>query len=163
MSATHQGAQEAPGVPWWVVLTSYVGWGSTSGARKLISRKNRVKISAQSELRISGNIRNGFQPDLGTRNRREQRGRSNLGGAPAPPPPWRPRAIGGTLLPTREEAKEEEEEGRGLSPPLSRWRRSAAGARIVMAIYINNLATVKTNFLPLCSGVTPLLPTVIST
>ena len=45
-----------------------------------------------------------------------------------------------------------EEEG-GLSPPLSQWRRSAAGARLVTAIYINNLATVNTNFLPLYATV----------
>ena len=35
----HQGAPEEPGVSWWVVHTSYVGWTSTSGARKLISGK----------------------------------------------------------------------------------------------------------------------------
>ena len=54
---------------------------------------------------------------------------------------------GGTLLPSRGEAKEEEEEGGGFSPPRVRWRRSAAGARIMTAIYINNLATVNTNSL----------------
>ena len=37
----------------------------------------------------------------------------------------------------------------GLSPHLSQWRRSAVGARIVMVIYINNLATFNTNSLPL--------------
>ena len=42
---------------------------------------------------------------------------------------------------------------RGLYPPLSRWCRSAAGARIVTAIYINNLATVNTNSLPLYAAV----------
>ena len=47
-------------------------------------------------------------------NRREQRGRSNLGGAPAPPPPWRPSTRGRTLLPSRGEAKEEEEGGGSL-------------------------------------------------
>ena len=31
-----------------------------------IRKTNRVKISAQSELRIYGNIRNGFRPDLGS-------------------------------------------------------------------------------------------------
>ena len=36
-----------------------------------IQKKNRVKISAQSELRISGNIRNGFRPDL--RNAKQKR------------------------------------------------------------------------------------------
>src|SRR3990170_1194968 len=51
-------------------------------------------------------------------NRREQRGRSNLGGAPAPPLQWWPWTRGGTLLPSRGEAKEEEEGG-GLSSPLS--------------------------------------------
>jgi len=118
-----------------------------------IRKKNHVKISAQSELRIFGNIRNGFQPGLGTRNRREQRGRSNLGGAPTPPPPWWPWTRGGILLPSRGEAKEEEEEGGGLSPPLSQWRRRAAGVRIVTAIYINNLATIITNSLPLYAAV----------
>jgi len=64
------------------------------------------------------------------RNRRTQRERSNLGGALAPPPPWRPWTRGETLLPSREEVKEEEEGG-GLSPPLSRRRRNAARDIIV--------------------------------
>jgi hypothetical protein len=38
---------------------------------------------------------------------------------------------------------------RGLSPPLSRWRRNAAGAIIVTAIYTNNFAAVNTNSPPL--------------
>jgi hypothetical protein len=46
--------------------------------------------------------------NLSSGNRREQRGRSNLRGAPAPPPPWQPCpwTRGGSLLPSREEAKE---------------------------------------------------------
>ena len=53
------------------------------------------------------------------RNRRTQRERerSNVGGALAPPPPWRPWTRGETLLPSREEVKEEEEGGGSL--PLS--------------------------------------------
>ena len=43
----------------------------------------------------------------------------------APPTPWEPRTRGGILLPSREEVKEEEEEG-GLSPPCFRWRQNAA-------------------------------------
>ena len=43
------------------------------------------------------------------RNRERQRDRSNLGGALAPPKPWEPRTRGETLLPSREEVKEEEE------------------------------------------------------
>jgi hypothetical protein len=84
---------------------------------------------------------------------KRNRERSNLGGAPPLREPWQPWTRGGTLLPSRGEAKEEEEEGGGLSPPLSRWRRSAVGARIVTAIYINNLATVNTNFLHLYAAV----------
>ena len=38
---------------------------------------------------------------------------------------------------------------RVLSPPLSRWCRRAARARIVTVIYINNLATINTKSLPL--------------
>ncbi len=41
----------------------------------------------------------------------KQRDRSNLGGALAPPKPWEPRTRGKTLLPSREQVKEEEEEG----------------------------------------------------
>ena len=52
-------------------------------------------------------------------------------------------------LGVRPRKKEEEE----LSPPLSWWRWSAAGARIVTVIYINNLATVNTNSLPLYAAV----------
>ena len=50
------------------------------------------------------------------RNRERQRDRSNLGGAIAPPTPWRPWTRGETLLPSREKVKEEEEGG-VLSPP----------------------------------------------
>ena len=42
----------------------------------------------------------------------------------------------GNLLPSRDEVKEEEQEG-GLSPPCFRWRRSAAGAIIITAIFTN--------------------------
>ena len=70
------------------------------------------------------------------RNRERQRDRSILGGALAPPMPWRPRTRGETLLPSRGKVKEEEEEG-GLSPPLSRWHRNTAGAIIITAIYTN--------------------------
>ena len=110
------GHDQGPGAWWWVVPTSYVGWGSTLGARKLISGKNRLKISAQSELRISRNIRNSFRPDLGNakQKRTEREIQSRRGSCP--PPPWRPWTRGGTLLPSRGEAKEEE--GGGLSPPL---------------------------------------------
>ena len=69
------------------------------------------------------------------RNRDIQRDRSNLGGALAPPMPWKPRTRGETLLPSREKVKEEEQGG--LSPPLFRWRRNAAGAIIITAIYTN--------------------------
>ena len=53
------------------------------------------------------------------RNRERQRDRSNLGGALAPPMPWRPRTRGETLLPSREEVKEEEDEGPSSSSPRS--------------------------------------------
>ena len=61
------------------------------------------------------------------RNGERQRDRSNLGGALAPPTPWRPWTRGETLPPSREEIKEEEEEAGGLSPPRFRWRRNTAG------------------------------------
>ena len=47
--------------------------------------KNRVKISAQSELRISGNIRKGFRPDLGNakQKRTEREIQSRRGSRPS--------------------------------------------------------------------------------
>ena len=94
-----------------------------------------AKVSVQSELRISIYIRNGERAP--EQKAETQRDRSNLGGALAPPTPWRPRTRGETLLPSREEVKEEEEEG-GPSPPYFRWRRSAAGAIIITAIITNS-------------------------
>ena len=65
---------------------------------------------------------------------------------------WRPRTRGETLLPSREEVKEEEEEG-GPSPPCFRWRRSAAGAIIITAIFTNNFTAIITNSSPLYAAV----------
>ena len=88
------------------------------------------------------------------RNRERQRNRSNLGGALAPPMPWRPWTRGETLLPSREKVKEEEEEEEGgPSPPLFRWRRNAAGAIIITAIYTNNFTALITKSSPLYATV----------
>ena len=79
-------------------------------------RKIWAKDSPQSELWIFGNLRNSERSKSGspeTEGHRE-RERSNLEGALAPPPPWRPWTKGETLLPSRGEAKEE---GGGGSPP----------------------------------------------
>ena len=62
--------------------------------------------------------------------------------------PWEPRTRGETLLPSREKVKEEEEEEGGPSPPLFQWRRNAAGAIIITAIYTNNFTAVITNSSP---------------
>ena len=78
----------------------------------------------------------------------KHRDRSNLEGAVAPPKPWEPRTRGETLLPSREEVKEEEAGG-GLSPPLSRWRRNATGVIIATTIYTNNFTAIITNSSPL--------------
>ena len=136
-----------------VLQTSALGGPtmSTSGARKLISGKNHVKISTQSELRISGNIRNGFWPDLGMRNRREHRGTSNLGGAPAPPPPWRPWTRG--ELSSHLGGGQGRRRRRGaLSPSLPVAPECRRGKDLT-AIYIKNLATINTNSLPLFAAV----------
>ena len=61
--------------------------------------------------------------------------------------PWRPRTRGETLLPSREEVKEEEEGG-GLFPPRFRWRRNTAVAIIIIitAIYTNTSANISITF-----------------
>ena len=58
--------------------------------------------------------------------------------------PWEPRTRGETLLPSREEVKEEEEEG-APSPLLFRWRQNAAGAIIVTTICTNKFTAFITN------------------
>ena len=82
----------------------------------------------------------------------KQRDRSNLGGALAPPTPWRPRTRGETLLPSREEVKEEEDEG-PPSPLPFRRRRNAAMAIIITAIFTNNFTAIITNSSPLYAAV----------
>ena len=62
--------------------------------------------------------------------------------------PWRPRTRGETLLPSREEVNEEEDEGTP-SPLLFRWRRNAAVDIIITAIFTNNFTAIITNSSPL--------------
>ena len=69
----------------------------------------------------------------------KQRDRSNLGGDLAPPKPWEPRTRGETLLPSREEVKEEAEEG-GSLPLASGGAGTLPGAIIITAIYTNTSA-----------------------
>ena len=89
----------------------------------------------------------------GQKNRtQKQRDRSNLGGGLAPPTPWRPTTRGETLLPSREEVKEGEDEG-PPSPLLFRWRRNAAVAIIITAIFTNNFTAIITNSSPLYAAV----------
>ena len=140
---------------------------SVGGALKLQGSlypdKNRVKISAQSELRISGFLRNGETLENGnTKQKRTEREiQSRRGSRPSTAMDSMDQM--GNSPPSRGEAKEEEEGG-WLSPPLSRWRRSAAGARIIddnlhqQSCYHQHQLSP-----PLCSGVTSLLPVVIST
>ena len=85
-------------------------------------------------------------------NRERQRDRSNLGGALTPPTPWEPRTRGETLLPSREEVKEEEDEG-APSPLLFRWRRNAAVAIIITAVFTNKFTAIITNSSPLYAAV----------
>ena len=70
--------------------------------------------------------------------------------------PWRPRTRGETLLPSREEVKEEEDEG-APSPLLFRWRQSATVAIIIItAIYTNTTAiftNISITFPPLSTAV----------
>ena len=147
----HQGALEAPGAGGGLCPPRTLVGALLRVQGSLYPEKNHVQISAQSEIWISGNIRNGFRPDP----RRETEG--NREGDPISeglPPLRRHEGHGPEGDPSSHlggEAKEAEEGG-ALSP-LSRGRRNAAGARIVTAIYINNLATVNTNFLPLYAAV----------
>ena len=62
--------------------------------------------------------------------------------------PWRPRTRGETLLPSREEVKEEEEGG-GLSPLASGGTGVPPGAIIITAIFTNNFTAIITKSSPL--------------
>ena len=126
--------------------------------------KNRVQISAQSKLRISGNLRNDERAESGSAETEGTRERDPISEGLSPlrrhgghgPEGELSYHLGGGHGRIRRR-------GLSLSPP-SRWRRNAAKARIMTAIYINNLATINTDFPPpICSGVTLFLPAVIST
>ena len=105
----------------------------------------------QSELRISGNIRNSFW--LEYRNAKQKITEREIQSRRGSSPPGAMVAMDqrGNSPPPREEAKEEE--GGGLSSPFSQWRRSVAGASIVTAIYTSNFSVVTTNSLPLYAEV----------
>ena len=100
--------------------------------------------------------------NLERRNRERQRDRSNLGGALAPPMPWKPRTRGETLLPSREKVKEEEEGG-GRSPSLPVAPKRRRGHHHHRNLHQQLHRRHHQLFPPLCSSVTPLLPVVIST
>ena len=55
-----------------------------------------------------------------------------------------PRTRGETLLPSREEVKEEEDEG-APSPLLFRWRRNAVVAIIIITAIYTNTSAIFTN------------------
>ena len=85
VTTTHQGA---PGTPWHTQLSCALlegRLGPSSGARKIIYGKNRVKLSAQSELRISGNLRNheGLDPGSTKQKRTEREIQSRSGSRPS--------------------------------------------------------------------------------
>ena len=118
------------------------------------TRKIWAKDSPQSELQISRNIRNGEREESGNAETKRQRDRSNLGGALAPPVPWRPWTRGETLLPSREEVKEKEEGGR-LSPLRFRWHPTG-GHHHHRNLHQQLHRHHHQLFPPLCSGVTSL-------
>ena len=66
--------------------------------------------------------------------------------------PWRPRTRRETLLPSREDVKEEEDEG-PPSPLLFQWRGNATVAIIITAIFTNNFTAIITNSSPLYAAV----------
>ena len=112
--------------------------------------KNRVQISAQSDLRISENIRNGERAELGNTETERDRetdpiseGLSHLPRHGGHGPEGKPFSHLG-----RRSRKKKKKEG-GLSPPRFQWHRSATGAIIVTAIFTNNFTAVITNSSPL--------------
>ena len=66
--------------------------------------------------------------------------------------PWRLRTRGETLLPSREEVKEEEEGG-GSLPLASDGTGVPPGAIIITAIFTNNFTAIITNSSPLYAAV----------
>jgi hypothetical protein len=92
--------------------------------------------------------------------RRIERERSNIRGAPALREPWYPWTRGETLLPSRVEAKEEEEGG-VISPALSWWHQN--GNHCDDDLHQQLRRSHHQLSPPICSGVTSLLLAVICT
>ena len=87
---------------------------------------------------------------------------SDFGGAPAPPPPWRPWTRGGTLLPSRGRPRKKKKEG-ALSPSLPVAPKCRRGKDHDGDLHQQSCYPQHQLSPPLCSGVTPLLHAVIST
>ena len=116
----------------------------------LYPEKNRVKISAQSSYGAR-EYKKRFSARSGERETEENREGDPI--SEELPPLHRHGDHGPEGEPSSHLGGGQGIRRRGFSPPRFRWRRSAAGARIVTSIYINNLATVNTNFLPLYAAV----------
>ena len=157
------GRAQAPGAWWWVVLTSYVGWSSTSGARKLIpGNKSCKRISAigVTDLREYKKRFSARSEERETEEDREtdpiSEGLSPLHSHGGHGPEGEPSShLGGGQGRRRR---------RGLSPPRFRCRRSATGGND-RDDDLHQQSCYRQHQLspPLCSVVTPLLPAVIST
>ena len=145
----HQGAPQAPGACWWVVLTSYVSWTSTSGARKLISGKKIVLKSQEIGVMDLREYKKRFSTRSGERETEENREGDPISEGLSPLRRHGGHGTDGEPSSHLGGGQGRRRRRRGLSPPRFRWRRSAIGATIGTAIYINNLAIVNTNFLPL--------------
>jgi len=118
-----------------------------------IRKKITAKVSGQSELRISIYIRNGeTEPE---QNAEPERNREidpiSEGLSPLPchggqGPEGKPFSHLGRR------SRKKKKKG-GPSPPCFRWRRSAAGASVITAIFTNNFTAIITNSSPLYAAV----------
>ena len=117
-------------------------------------KKISAKVSIQSELRISGYIRNGERAESQNAETERDRETYPISEGLSPLPRHGDHGPEGKLFShLGKRSKKNKNEGGSLPLSLSRWHRNAVGAIIVTTIYTNNFAAVITNSLPLYSAV----------
>ena len=114
----------------------------------------RIKIvSSQSELRISGNIRNGERVESENAETERDRETDPISEGLSPLPRHGDHGPEGKSFSHLGRRSRKKKKKKGALSPLSRWHRDAARAIIITAIFTNNFTAIITNSSPLYAAV----------
>ena len=162
--ATRQGARpRGSGVPWTLVATRKAVGALLPPQESQYPDKNHVQISAQSELRISRNLRNGERAESESAETERDREMDPISEGLSPLPRHGGQGPEGKPFSHLGRRSRKEKKKGPLSPSLPVAPEHRQGHHHHRNVHQQLHRRHYQLFPPLCSGVTPLLPTVIST